>query len=144
MRIIFKDNNARDIFFLTKPEHRYGPLHKFEEDERILRGFIWKPKERPISKESILPSYALKHNPPPAKVPAVKKKGAAAKAPPGTRPKMAGDSLLNKIPNVLPVKVGKDSVINKLPLLKTGKDTVPPKPMPMVKPRADTTAVKKQ
>jgi lipopolysaccharide export system protein LptA len=144
MRIIFKSNNARDIFFLTKPEHRYGPLHKFEEDERILRGFIWKPKERPISKESILPSYAAKHNPPPAKVPAGKKSGTADNTPPGTKPKMAGDSVLNKMPNMLPAKASKDSVISKLPLLKTGKDTVPPKSVPMVKPKADTTAVKKQ
>jgi hypothetical protein len=62
MRIYFKNNNASNIFFITKPEHRYGPLSKFKEDERILKGFIWKPKDRPISKESIIPSYSKSEN----------------------------------------------------------------------------------
>ena len=60
MRITFKDNNASNIAFLTKPEQRYGPPDKFKEDDRILKGFIWKPKDRPISKESIIPSYGRK------------------------------------------------------------------------------------
>jgi lipopolysaccharide export system protein LptA len=60
MRIYFKNGSASNIFFLSKPEHRYGPLTKFTDDERILKGFIWKPKERPVSKESILPSYNRK------------------------------------------------------------------------------------
>lgn len=143
MRITFKNSNANHVFFLTKPEHRYGPLTKFPEDERILKGFIWKPKERPISKESILPSYGRRNNPQPAKTTAPKKPGTADKLPLGTTLKSAADSLLKKIPNMLPVKVGKDSVINKLPLLKTGKDTVPLKPTPLLKPKADTSATKK-
>ncbi|MBK0377997.1 OstA-like protein [Mucilaginibacter segetis] len=62
MRIFFKNNSPTDIINITKPEHRYGPLDKFTEDERILKGFIWKPKERPVSKESIIPSYNKKTN----------------------------------------------------------------------------------
>jgi lipopolysaccharide export system protein LptA len=57
MRIYFKQGSANNIFFITKPEHRYGPLSKFTEEDRILKGFIWKPKERPVSKEAIIPSY---------------------------------------------------------------------------------------
>jgi hypothetical protein len=54
IRIHFKDNKAQQIVFLSKPEHRYGPLNKFTEDEKVLKGFIWKPKDRPVSKESII------------------------------------------------------------------------------------------
>ena len=57
IRIDFKDNKATKLAFYVKPETRYGPLEKFQEDDKILKGFIWKPKDRPVSKESILPSY---------------------------------------------------------------------------------------
>jgi lipopolysaccharide export system protein LptA len=60
MRTSFKNGAANNVTFLSKPEHRYGPLSKFTEDDKILKGFIWKPKERPVSKESIIPSYNRK------------------------------------------------------------------------------------
>ncbi len=56
----FKDNKVTNMTFYTKPENRYGPLKKFKEDEKLLKGFIWKPKLRPVSKESIIPSYNKK------------------------------------------------------------------------------------
>ncbi len=56
----FKDNKAARLGFLTKPENKYGPIAKVKEDDKILKGFIWKPKERPVSKESIIPSYGTK------------------------------------------------------------------------------------
>src|ERR1700733_10420226 len=60
MRIDFKDNQATNLVLYTKPEDRYGPMEKFKEEDRLLKSFIWKPKERPVSKESILPSYNRK------------------------------------------------------------------------------------
>ena len=115
MRVLFKDNSATDIFFLVKPEQRYGPLEKFTEDERILKGFIWKPKERPISKESIIPSYNKKTAP--AKS-APGKKPATGKLP-GVLPagvnKLLGDSVLNKLPGNLPGKALQDSLLKKIP-----------------------------
>ena len=54
IRVRFKDNKVSNVTFLAKPEHRYGPLSKFNEDEKLLKGFIWKPKERPVSKEAIM------------------------------------------------------------------------------------------
>lgn len=60
IRIDFKDNKAERLAFYVKPEVRYGPLDKFKEDDKILKGFIWKPKDRPVSKESVLPSYGRK------------------------------------------------------------------------------------
>ncbi len=56
IRINFKDGKLSTLVFLAKPEHRYGPLVKFNEEDKILKGFIWKPKDRPVSKEAIIPS----------------------------------------------------------------------------------------
>lgn len=108
MRIYFKNNSANNIFFISKPEHRYGPLAKFTEEDKILKGFVWKPKERPVSKESIIPSYNRKIAR--AKAAANKKaidanKGKPLK--PGEKP--VRDSLQNKLPIPSDLKTGKDS-----------------------------------
>ncbi len=59
----FKDNKATNLAFYTKPENRYGPLNKFKDDDKILKGFIWKPKDRAgFCKESIIPSYNKNHH----------------------------------------------------------------------------------
>lgn len=131
MRIAFEDNSPKDIFWLIKPEQRYGPLEKFTEDERILKGFIWKPKERPISKESIKPSYGRKMaaaGKPAATAPA--KKGAAGKPglPLKAGEKAAVDTLLKKAAGGLNIKLGADSLSKK--------------PLPAILPKADSTAVK--
>jgi hypothetical protein len=58
--------------FTVKPELIDIPLPVAKEDDKILKGFLWKPKERPVSKESIIPSvYTAK---PEGKKPPVKKK----------------------------------------------------------------------
>ncbi|MBL4676098.1 MAG: hypothetical protein JKY70_07850 [Mucilaginibacter sp.] len=116
MRVHFKDQKASTIVFLTKPEHRYGPLAKFTEEDKILKGFIWKPKERPISKESILPSYGRKmglRSPPPKKQPAGKP---GATSSPGDK---SLDSLRNKpplnAPANMPGKAKADTAAGKRP-----------------------------
>lgn len=60
IHIRFKDGKVTTMVFSNKPEHRYAPLSKFNEEDKTLKGFIWKPKDRPVSKESILPSYNKK------------------------------------------------------------------------------------
>ena len=60
IRADFKNNEAIKLSFYVKPDNRYTPFKKVKEDDKILKGFIWKPKERPFSKESILPSYNRK------------------------------------------------------------------------------------
>ncbi|OKS88429.1 hypothetical protein RG47T_3896 [Mucilaginibacter polytrichastri] len=93
IRVNFKDNKAANIMNLVKPEHRYGPLNKFTEDDKILKGFIWKPKDRPVSKEAIIPELDKtgKYKHPAVKPPAKSKPGGL----PGI---LAGkDSLLNKL-----------------------------------------------
>jgi len=85
-------------------------LDKFTEDDKILKGFLWKPKERPASKEEITAPKKKE----PAKKPADKTKAPANGKPPLNKPpggKAAQDTSANKQP------------LDKLPEIKTGKDT---------------------
>jgi lipopolysaccharide export system protein LptA len=132
--IHFKDNKVTNLVFLSKPEHRYGPLDKFTEEDKILKGFIWKPKERPVSKEAVI--NASLYN-------SIAAKQDKAK-PTGT-----GKTPLNKPHDV---KAGKDTSAAKpgdltTPVNKTaGKDTSVAKPgsltLPAIKAAKDTSAVK--
>jgi lipopolysaccharide export system protein LptA len=114
IRINFKDGKLTDLTFLAKPEHRYGPLNKFTEDDKILKGFLWKPKERPASKEEII---------------APKKKEPAKK--PADKTPANGKQPLNKPPDG---KAAKDTGDNKQSLNKPHE----------IKDRKDTSAVKMQ
>ena len=119
--------------FYTKPENRYASLKKFKEDEQILKGFIWKPKERPVSKESIIPSFAKKAAAKAAadKAKADKTKGTKPplKTPPGGK-ETAKDSTKSVIPGKMPnLKSVKDST----------KTTAPAKPLPNIKTVKDST-----
>lgn len=58
IRVNFKNGAAVGTTWYGKPEHRTGAPAIFKEDEKLLKGFIWKPKDRPVSKESIIPSEA--------------------------------------------------------------------------------------
>jgi len=109
MRVNFKDNKATNLAFLTKPEHKYTPIAKVKDDDKILKGFIWKPKDRPVSKESIIPSYSRK------KALANKSTGGKSKAGKAglknpANGKMGKDSTNIKLPGGL--KASKDSTLN--------------------------------
>ena len=109
------------MLFRSKPESRYGPLSKFKEDDKILKGFIWKPKDRPVSKESVIPSYNKRK--------AAAEKSAAAKSKtgkpplkvaPGAKEKTGKDSTANKTPGKLPpLKTGQDSTLKRDSTLKS-------------------------
>lgn len=147
IRVDFKNNKATNLAFYTKPENRYGPLNKFKDDDKILKGFIWKPKDRPVSKESIIPSYNKKPpavKPPPGKSktgkPSLKKlpNGKTVKDTIKTTP-VKQDSILKTTPGKLPgLKTGKDSTIKvdtaKMPGKKAGKDSTNVKPPPVKSP----------
>jgi lipopolysaccharide export system protein LptA len=119
--------------FVSKYEARGLPIAKVKDEDKILKGFIWKPKERPISKEAVLSGYYKK--------PATTKPGAKAGMPtikngkngiskPGNL-KAAKDSLSN---TPATIKLGKDSV-SKAPVnIKLGKDSLSSKPnIPAIK-----------
>jgi len=137
----FENNQATRIGFYLKPEHKYTPIAKVVDDDKILKGFIWKPKERPISKESIIPSYSRKAEAKAAKEKAKAGKAGDKKSPDGKAVKdttgtglqkmpgvKAAKDSLNKLPSKLPgVKAVADSVnkmIQKSPAIKSAKDSL--------------------
>nr|WP_242691750.1 OstA-like protein [Pedobacter sp. SYSU D00823] len=77
MRIQFANNKVQEVLVIRKPEGKYHPIEKINKDDEILKGFVWKPNERPKSKEEIL---GIK------RTAAVKRKAPAAK-PTATSPK---------------------------------------------------------
>ncbi len=124
MRIDFKDNQATNLAFYTKPEDKYGPLDKFKEEDRLLKGFIWKPKDRPVSKESIIPSYNRKLLPIKTEKPTDKSK--TGKSPP--KKGADGKDIKTAPPGKADLKTGKDSSLKstplKLPAPKTKQDSL--------------------
>jgi lipopolysaccharide export system protein LptA len=134
--VLLKNNEATRVGFITKAENRVIPIDKVKDDEKILKNFIWKPKDRPISKESILPSYnkrlkqAAGKQQPVAGEPRPKKlyDGKTGKGEPKApavslkaAPPAAADSGKTQLPKKLPaIKAKGDSVIR----TKSGQDSV--------------------
>ncbi len=56
MRMEIDDSKVNKVTLIRKSEGKYYPIEKVPKDLEILEGFIWKPKERPRSKEEIIPS----------------------------------------------------------------------------------------
>src|SRR6202012_3291864 len=50
----FSNGEVTKVTFITKHDDKYYPLLKIKEEDKILKGFIWKPNDRPASKESII------------------------------------------------------------------------------------------
>lgn len=80
MRLDFADNRLKEVMLVRKAEGTYYPVDAVPKDLDILEGFIWKPKERPKSKEEIIPGLrkgkkaAPKPVAPKAKTPVVAQK----------------------------------------------------------------------
>ncbi|WDF56003.1 OstA-like protein [Mucilaginibacter sp. KACC 22063] len=113
IRANFKNNELQNLKFSGKPEHRDGPLNKFKEDEQILKGFIWKPHDRPESKEQLIPEldkeHKYKHNiSAPKLVPGNTGKGKPVTKPAGNVP-ASKDSVGTNI-KAKPVPAAQDSV----------------------------------
>jgi hypothetical protein len=56
MRLDFDDNRVKEVMLVRKAEGTYYPIEDIPKDVAILEGFMWKPKDRPKSKEEIIPS----------------------------------------------------------------------------------------
>ncbi|MGI4727151.1 MAG: OstA-like protein [Janthinobacterium lividum] len=80
IRIQLKENKPSKIAFLSKPDGQIYPTDGLKDDQKILKGFIWKPKDRPVSKESIirstknLPVKTASPQKPKPEIPVVKEK----------------------------------------------------------------------
>ncbi len=60
MRLEFANDKLQRVMLVRKPEGKYYPIEKMPKDIEILEGFIWKPKDRPKSKEEIIPTLQKK------------------------------------------------------------------------------------
>lgn len=136
MRLLMQNNEVTDLAYLTKDDHTVTPIAKVKEDEKILKGFIWKPKDRPVSKESILPSYNKK--PDTAKKVTTGKSTVAGE--PRAKKMYSGGKAGARGKGPADVKVAADTAQNKPPGITAGKDTTNSKlkNLPGVKGRADT------
>jgi len=84
MRLDFADNKLTDVMLVRKAEGDYFPIEKVPKEKETLEGFIWKPKERPASKEEIIGAPKKEKKPavsPKKPVVSVKKPLAATKKP---------------------------------------------------------------
>lgn len=77
IKMNFADGKLKGINFIRAVQASTKPMDKLTEEDKILKGFIWKPKDRPKSKEEIIPQLAKTQGK--TKVPA---KGAPAKTVP--------------------------------------------------------------
>jgi lipopolysaccharide export system protein LptA len=80
LRIFLKDNKLSNISAIRAIDASITPMNDLKEEDRVLKGFIWKPSERPKSKEEIISKMVTED----AKAPAKKseKKTAPAKSSP--------------------------------------------------------------
>jgi len=60
LKILLNDNKLQSITAIRSIEASITPMADLKEEERVLKGFIWKPKDRPKSKEEIIPQLAKK------------------------------------------------------------------------------------
>lgn len=54
-RANFKGGQLTNMAFIQSPLTNAYPFKDVKDEDKILKGFIWKPKDRPVSKEAILP-----------------------------------------------------------------------------------------
>jgi len=85
MKLEFADSKLKRVVLVRKPEGKYYPIEKAPKDMEILEGFIWKPKDRPKSKEEIIPTLRPQKSPvasrqTPAKAPQPKEETTKSKS----------------------------------------------------------------
>jgi lipopolysaccharide export system protein LptA len=81
LRILLKDNKLNNISAIRTIEASITPMKDLQEEDRVLKGFIWKPRDRPKSKEEIIPQLAKAEQKPAAAKKSEKKSTPAKSAP---------------------------------------------------------------
>ncbi|MDB4924793.1 OstA-like protein [Mucilaginibacter sp.] len=120
----FKNGNIKNLDFYANYEAKANAIAKIKDDDKVLKGFIWKPKERPVSKEAILSAYK---KPVKATVPTAKPTGKPEVKKP-VDGKLKSDSTITK-PPVL--KMGRDSIVKDTAAKKIVRDTAIKKIVPI-------------
>ena len=67
LRILLKDNKLNNISAIRSIEASITPMKDLQEEDKVLKGFIWKPRDRPKSKEEIIPQLEKEDKKPAAK-----------------------------------------------------------------------------
>jgi len=112
MKATFKNGKLGRAVLYGNTETKTNAINKVKDDDKILKGFIWKPQERPKSKEDIT-GVGRKLNAPATSVKPPDKKGA----------------LPNSAANKGNVKGTPAKPANDKPTTTPGKDTAPSKPV---------------
>lgn len=58
LKIILNDNKFKSVTAIRMIEGSITPMDELVDDDKVLKGFIWKPIDRPKSKEEIIPQLA--------------------------------------------------------------------------------------
>ena len=58
LKILLKDSKLQSITAIRAIDASITPMADLKEEEKVLKGFIWKPRDRPKSKEEIIPQLA--------------------------------------------------------------------------------------
>lgn len=58
LKILLNDNKLQSITAIRSVDASITPMAELREEEKVLKGFIWKPRDRPKSKEEIIPQLA--------------------------------------------------------------------------------------
>ncbi len=121
IRVNFKDNKAINVTNYTKVENHIIPFEKIKEEDKLLKSFKWKPKERPTSKNDVIYSATRRRQQQTKK--ATAKPAIAVKGLPGAKSvgkdstaikPAVNDSILKKpVQDTLRVKPVKDTVTAK-------------------------------
>ena len=80
MRLLFADNKLKTISFLTNPDASFIPPHELKEPDKQLKGFRWRPTERPTRRVVLGKQFAGDLRPPAKRKAKPGKKVLAAKS----------------------------------------------------------------
>jgi len=58
LKLMLKDGKLQSITAIRSVDASVTPMADLKEEEKVLKGFIWKPRDRPKSKEEIIPQLA--------------------------------------------------------------------------------------
>lgn len=97
--------------FIQNPEIKATPINQVKEEDKLLKNFIWKPKDRPASKEAIVPK--------PARITVNTKKTTTAKPAAAKKPAVKTPTK-TRLP--LPETVKADTALVKKPVTGTKAD----------------------
>jgi len=117
LRILLKDNKLNNISAISTIEASITPMKDLKEEDRVLKGFIWKPRDRPKSKEEIIPQLAKAEQKPAAAKKSDKKGSPAKSAPAKSTPSKANPAKTTEqnTPVKAPAKVVPKTAVKTVP-----------------------------